>query len=230
MKKIMMIIVLLAWISLACNLTAQSSHTPVATTLASSSTNTATQESPQPTQTSLPTQSALPTEAVSATPAGVIITAASGNINIRRGPSAAYNALAGLVEGSSITASGRTEDGLWLNVPLPSDATRSGWISTQTGFSQIQGDVLSLPIQSFPPPIPAYIRNCTFHPMLVGGPGDVLLKDQTQSPGNKQQFNPGEYKIFDQAVSNTLVKTLKLSEGDSVDILKDGLGNTYACP
>lgn len=229
MHKFIFLFIVFALISLACNLGAQTASTPEPTAIPLSSTATATIEILQPTDTSLPTQEPTSGIVASATPAGVIITAATGNINIRRGPGVAYNVLAGMVEGTSATASGRTEDGLWLFIPLPSDATQFGWISTQTGYSQLQGDVLSLPIQPFLPPVPAYIRNCTFHPMLVK-PGDVLLKDQTLSPDNKKQFNPGEYKIYDQAVSNTLVKTLKISEGDSVDIGKDGLGNTYTCP
>jgi hypothetical protein len=227
--KFMYVLIVFALISLACNLGAQTASTPEPTAMPLSSTATATIEILQPTDTGLPTQAPTLGAVASATPAGVKITAATGNLNIRRGPGVAYNALAGLVEGTSATASGRTEDGLWLFIPLPSDATKFGWISTQTGFSQLEGDVLSLPIQPFLPPVLAYIRNCTFHPMLVK-PGDVLLKDQTLSPDNKKLFNPGEYKIYDQAVSNTLVKTLKISEGDSVDIGKDGLGNTYTCP
>jgi hypothetical protein len=65
--------------------------------------------------------------------------------------------------------------------------------------------------------------------MLVQ-PGSVLLKDQTLSPQNKAQFPVGTYKVYDQSVSNTLVKTITLAEGDSIDITKDGLNNTYACP
>lgn len=41
---------------------------------------------------------------------------------------------------------------------------------------------------------------------------------------------PGEHKVHDQSVSNTLVKTVKLVEADSDDMTSDGLNNTHACP
>jgi hypothetical protein len=159
----------------------------------------------------------------------VVITASGGGINIRRGPSVQYDAVSGLQEGNIATAVGRNSDGSWLFIPLPGEPSSYGWISTLSGFSTVQGDVNILPEQPYPPPVPAYIRNCTFHTMLVK-PGEVQLKDQNYSPDNKQRFNPGEYRVYDHIASDALVKTLRLHEGDSVDITMDGLDNVYACP
>jgi len=228
MQKLKLLVIILVLATQGCNLAAS---TPPPPTLTAEPFPTAA----PPTEAVLPTDTVLPTEVPTATleasptPNGVIITASGGGINIRRGPSVQYNAISGLQQGNRATAVGRNEDGSWLFIPLPGNPGSYGWISTQSGYSTIQGSVNALVIQPSPPPVPAYIRNCTFHPMLVK-PGDVVLKDQTLSPDNKHQFNPGEYKIYDQSATNTQVKTLKLSEGDSVDITTDGLDNAYACP
>jgi hypothetical protein len=177
----------------------------------------------------VPTDTATATLAPSSTSNAVVFTASTGGINVRRGPGVAYNVIGGLQQGNSATALARNEDGSWLFIPVPGNQTNNRWISTQSGFSTVEGDVAGLVIQPYPPAVPAYIRNCTFQPMLVK-PGDVLLQDQTQSPNNQKQFNPGEYKVYDQSVTNALVKTIKLTEGDTIDITVDGLNNTYACP
>jgi hypothetical protein len=141
----------------------------------------------------------------------------------------AYNVIAGLEQGSSATALGRNEDASWLFISVPGSSSMTGWISTLSGFSMLEGSVNNLVIQPHPPAIPAYIRNCTFHPMLVT-PGDVLLAEQTSAPENMGQFNPGPYRVYDRSVSDSLVKEFRLAEGDTIDILTDGLNSTYACP
>jgi hypothetical protein len=212
-----------------CNLAAAQPTTP-----APLATNTALPTAAPPTVVILPSDTPVPTEAPTPTLApsptsnAVIITASTGGINVRRGPGVAYNVVGGLQQGNTATALARNEDGAWLFIPIPGNQAENGWISTLSGYSTIQGSVNGLVIQPHPPAVPAYLRNCTFHPMLVK-PGDVLLVDQTQSPNNKKQFNPGDYQVYDQTV-NALVKTIRLHEGDSIDITTDGLNNTYACP
>jgi hypothetical protein len=227
MHRFRLLVIVLILATQGCNLAA--STPPPTPTTEPSPTAAPPTATVLPTDTVSPTEAPTATTAASATPAGVTITASGGGINIRRGPSIQYNAISGLQEGNLATALARNADGSWLFIPLPGDSSKFGWISTQSGFSTIQGEVSSLAEQPYPPAVPAYIRNCTFHTMLVK-PGDVQLKDQTYSPDNKKQFNPGEYRIYDQIESNTLVKTLRLSEGDSLDITTDGLNNVYACP
>jgi hypothetical protein len=162
--------------------------------------------------------------------AGVSIAAgATGSLNIRRGPSNYYNVLAFLLGGQSQPALARNSEGSWLYISLPDQPAAYGWVSAVTAYSVVTGDIKTLPVRAAEAAVPIYIRNCTFHPMLVQ-PGAVLLKDQTYSPQNKAQFPVSTYKVYDQSVSNTLVKTITLAEGDSIDITKDGLNNTYACP
>jgi len=162
------------------------------------------------------------------TSAAVVITITSESLNVRRGPGIYYDALGFLKAGQNATASARDANGDWLYVPVPGNPSISGWVSAKTQYSQVSGDVQSLPVQSAPPPNPAYIRNCTYHPMLIQ-PGNVLLKPLTDKSGRKAQFAPGDYAAFDQNVSNTQVLTIQLHEGDSVDIVTDGLKNTYGC-
>ena len=228
MYRRMLLLIILLLAAQGCNLAVVTP--PSATETAEPSpTATAQTEVFPPTDTPAPSEIPTATTAPSSTPLLVIITASGGGINIRRGPSVQHDVLAGLQQGNSATAVGRTSDGSWLFIPLPGDPSKYGWISTLSGFSSIQGDASILPEQPYPPVVPAYIRNCTFHTMLVK-PGDTQLKDQTYSPDNKQQFNPGEYKIYDQTEPGTLVETVKLHEGDSVDVTTDGLNNVYACP
>ena len=162
-------------------------------------------------------------------PSEVIITAATGNLNIRRGPSQFYNVTTSLAQGGSATATGRDAQGYWLYIAIPSLPSAYGWISTQTQYSTIDGDIDSLPVVTPEPPMPAYIRNCTFHPMLVN-PGSVLLPPQTSAPANAAQFAPGAYTAADQSVAGSTPRNVSLAEGTTVDITTDGLNNVYACP
>jgi len=170
------------------------------------------------------------TATTTASSAGVSIAAgATGSLNIRRGPSNYYNVLAFLLGGQSQPALARNTEGTWLYISLPDQPAANGWVSAVTAYSVVTGDIKTLPVRASDAALPIYIRNCTFHPMLVQ-PGSVLLKDQTYPPQNKAQFPVGSYKVYDQSVSNTLVKTVTLAEGDSIDITKDGLNNSYTCP
>ncbi len=180
-----------------------------------------------PTFTSIPMTS---TVAVvdSPTPATVTVRASGGNLNIRRGPGAAYNPVGGMRDGQSSTATARNEDGSWLYISIPSAPSKFGWISTLTKYTSVSGDAMSLPLMTVEPAVPAYIQNCTFHEMLVK-PAGVILPDQSNSPDNKQQFNPGDYTVLDETTSSQ-VADFTLLEGKTVDVKKDGLGTSYSCP
>jgi uncharacterized protein YgiM (DUF1202 family) len=177
-----------------------------------------------------PAATAAPTATVALAPASgaVVISVTSESLNIRRGPSIYYDPVAFIKAGESATATGRDSSGDWLYIPLPGNASVFGWVSAKTQYSKVDGDIMALPVQVAAPANPAYIRNCTFHPMLIQ-PGNILLQPQTDKSGRKAHFAPGNYSAFDQNVSNTKVFTVDLHEGDSVDIHTDGLKNTYNC-
>jgi hypothetical protein len=40
--------------------------------------------------------------------------------------------------------------------------------------------------------VPAYLRNCTFHPMRIQ-PLDTILPERFNDPANVRQVNPGTY-------------------------------------
>ncbi len=226
-------LVLAAAILTACNLPAAaptaagqpaSTETPLPPT-ATSAPNLASAEptSIPPTATSLPEPTFTPTSSV------VTINAATGNLNIRRGPGLYYNVITSMTQGSSAIASGRDAQGYWLYVSIPTNPSAYGWVSTQTPYSTIQGDINTLPIMTAPTPLPAYIRNCTFHPMVINPGGDVM-PPQTSAPANVAQFTPGVYTAADQSVMGSTPKELTLNEGATIDITVDGLNNVYACP
>jgi hypothetical protein len=173
---------------------------------------------------SIPPLEASPTATVSGQ---VIITSVTGSLNIRRGPGVGYNWLAFFQIGQSAVATGRDANGGWVYIPLPDNPSASGWVAAQTQYTTVEGDINSLPVIPTSPPMPVSIRNCTYHPMLIQ-PGNLLLKPQNES-GNVSQVNPGDYTATDQSVS-AQVLAIKLLEGNTIDIVTDGLGNTYSCP
>jgi hypothetical protein len=222
----------------ACNLPAAEMPAPAPSeSVAIPPTATAAPIPPTPTfGGDLPTESATATSSPSPSPTPtpttsneVIITAATGNLNIRRGPSSYYNVVTSLAQGQSARASGRDAQGHWLYIAIPANPSAFGWISTQTQYSTIEGDVNALPIIAAPAPLPAYIRNCTFHPMQIN-PGGIVLAPQTSAPANVASFAPGNYTATDQSVAGSVPKNITLSEGMTLDINTDGLNNNYTCP
>jgi hypothetical protein len=177
-----------------------------------------------------PTAESTLTSEPSPTSQVVMITASGGNINIRRGPGVGYNPIAVFENGQSAVATARNADGSWLNISFPGGSGQSGWVNAKTPYSSVTGEINLLPVISVAAPEPAYIRNCTFHVMLIQ-PGGTKVKAQTDSPDNKLQFNPGNYEVFDTSVDGKKpMKTIKLREGDTIEIIKDGLENSYPCP
>ena len=186
--------------------------------------------SPSATNTPLP----LPTETASVIPSAtsnvISITASGGNINIRRGPGVGYDPISAFKNGQTAAASARSDDSKWLYIPIPGVSGQFGWVSAITQFSSIAGDISLLPVMPVPPFEPAYIRNCTFHEMLIK-PVDIKIPDQTFSPKNDVQFNPGDYEVYDTTdTGGKPIQTIQLREGQTFDITKDGLDNLYACP
>lgn len=175
---------------------------------------------PLPTFTALPLPTTLP----------VIVTASTGNLNIRRGPGVGYNPVGALLKDQFSVANARDYRGDWLFVSIPGQTDKSGWVNTQTKYSIVTGDVMALSVLAVDPPKAAYFRNCTFHPMLVD-PGGVVIPPQTEAPLNEAQFNPGEYVVKDGMVAGSpVVMEVTLLEGYSIDIRTDAIPNTYSCP
>jgi len=222
----------------ACNLPTSATPAPLPTQAA-----TALPVSPTPSWTaSLPT-SLPPTEGLPPVPtpslapswtattpptAAPVTVSATGNLNVRRGPGVGYNPVGGLLKGETATATARDANGEWLYISLPS--SKPGWVSILTKFSTVSGDVQSLPVMSVDAPKPAYLRNCTFHPMLVK-PVGITVPPVNESPENKVQFNPGDYEVKDTNVAGEpTVMEATLFEGQTIDIRTDGIPNTYSCP
>ena len=189
-----------------------------------------------PIPTEMPVQLVSPTVAPTDTPEStptemaVTLTVNKDSLSIRRGPSIYYDVLAYLLAGETAMASARNQDGSWLYVSIPSDPSAYGWVSALTQYSTTQGDVNSLEVMPVDPAKPAYIRNCTFHPMLIQ-PANQTINPQFDAPNNKLQFPPGNYSAYDQnQQGHPDVKDVTLGEGDSIDINTDGLGNSYYCP
>jgi hypothetical protein len=185
----------------------------------------ATEAPPQPTPEAAPT-----TVSVSPTASESIVTiSATGNVFIRRGPGLAYNTISYMQSGQQARAHGRNATGDWLYVERPDSAGNFGWVFRGT-YTQVEGDPLSLELVSVGPAEPAYLRNCTFHPMRIL-PGDFILAEQFDSANNTHQVNPGTFEAYDQNVEgDPLVLSPTVREGQTVDIVTDGLHNTYSCP
>jgi hypothetical protein len=178
-----------------------------------------------------PTPEAPPaTLSASPTTSEIIVTiSATGNVFIRRGPGLAYNTVSYMTSGQQARARARNTAGDWLYVERPDSAGNFGWVFRGT-YTQVQGDPLSLEVMSVGPAEPAYLRNCTFHPMRIL-PGDFILAEQFDSMNNIHQVNPGAYEAYDQNVEgDPLVLSPTVREGQTIDIVMDGLHNTYSCP
>ena len=186
---------------------------------------------PAPTDTApAPTETALPLPADTPTLRPVTLLASGGNLNMRRGPGVGYNILAVLRNGEQGTIAARNQDNDWFYMEIPGQPGSSAWVSGASQYSSIAGDPLAAPVMFVEPPVPAYIRNCIFHPVKIF-PGDILLPNQAAAPDNKVQFNPGIYEGYDQNVEGyPKIFNVELREGNTIDITSDGLNYTYSCP
>jgi len=138
-----------------------------------------------------------------------------------------------MLAGQTALAVGRNQAADWLLVQDPAGGGKTAWITAASRYSVVDGGaqaVQALPIGTVDPAVPAYIRNCTFHPMRIM-PADVILKEMFDAPNNMRAFNPGQYEAYDQNQEGyPKVMSEELREGETIDIEKDGLDNTYLCP
>ncbi len=160
--------------------------------------------------------------------AQVTLSASGGNLTVRRGPAPAYNPVSYMDNGQSVPATGRNQAGDWLFVDRPEEAGRDGWVYLSS-YASVAGDAASLPVLQAEPAAPAYLRNCTYHPMMIQ-PGGFILVEMFDAPNNARQVNPGAYQAFDQNVEgDPQVFSGEIREGQTIDISTDGLNNTYGC-
>lgn len=183
----------------------------------------------RPSRTPIPA----PTLAITASPtlAIVTVTAAKGNLFIRRGPDLGFNPVSVLMDGQSAQALARDVLARWVQIPIPGHPERTGWVSIQSHYSLISGNVMDLPeIEPTDWPVLPYLRNCTHHQMQLD-PGEIVLPPVDLYPDNEISVNPGFYRILDIDVQgHPVVLEVNLSEGAVLDIREDGTGEGRKCP
>ena len=179
-------------------------------------------ETPAPTATEIfPTPTSLPK---------VTISVIKGNLFIRRGPDMAYNPIGVLYKDTSVPVIARDVLSKWVQVNIP-NSDKTGWVSIQTDYSRVDGDLKSLP--EFTPtdwPIAAYLRNCTHHQMYIM-PSEIVLPSYFGYPENETWLYPGSYIVYDMDVpGEPEVLQVNIREGLTVEILDDGSGEHRKCP
>jgi hypothetical protein len=163
------------------------------------------------------------------TPKRVTFTVTGGNLNVRRGPSIDYNYVGVLYDGGTAEAVGRDRISRWVLIELPDQSGVKGWVTTETDYSTVQGDVSILPFVQVEPASPAYIRNCTKHRMLIS-PTAVELLSKFDEPYNEERFGVGVYQVYDlENPDNVSIQEISLSEGRTVDIRLDWTGERSKC-
>ena len=185
-------------------------------------TRTATVEIPAPTKTELPPTATLPPK--------VSLNVVKGNLFIRRGPDMAFNPIGVLYKDTSAEVIARDVLSDWVQIKIPnSDLT--GWVSIQTGYSQVEGDLGNLP--EYTPtewPVAAYVRNCTHHRMYVPQ-ADMVIPSSFEFPDNEVWIYPGTYTALDIDVpGDPEVASFSIKEGAEFEIRWDGLGEKRKCP
>ncbi len=197
-------------------------------------TSTVTSSSPTVTSTPLPSPTVIPTETeVLPTPLPrVTITASGGNLYIRRGPGTEYDKIGLLSKGSSADVLGRDVLSRWVQVTIPGSAA-TGWVSIQTDFTLLNGDLNSVPDFTFTEwAQPAFIKNCTEHNMYIE-PSEITLSSLWTNADylNEVQVDPGTYTFYDLNVPDEpLTETVDIREGETYYILVNGLGVKHNCP
>jgi len=161
----------------------------------------------------------------------VTVTAAKGNVFIRRGPNLAFNPISVLWKGETAIATARDVLGDWLRIAPPDDPGRDGWISIMSEFTTVTGDIDRLAEIEAPDwPELAFLRNCT-HNQMVLDPGGLLIPPVDSFPENQVRVNPGSYVVIDVDVDGyPEVLSVQIAEGSAIDIVLDGTGEKKKCP
>jgi len=189
---------------------------------------TATRPAPVSSATTVP-RTTTATPRIVTTPKNVTVAIKGGNLFVHRGPSLDYNYIDVLYAGETTIATGRDRVSRWIRIALRSKPGAEGWITTETDYTLIDGDISNLPFIETEPAAPAYIRNCTRHDLWVV-PGDVQLLDKFEAPFNEERFPVGIYLIYDaENQENKPIEEVSLSEGKTVDIRYDWTGERSKC-
>jgi hypothetical protein len=163
------------------------------------------------------------------TPKAVSVTIVGGNLFVHRGPSLYHNFIGVLYDGEVVLATGRDRISRWLRVEVPSNPGVEGWITTETAYTKVNGDISKLPFIETEPASPAFIRNCTKTTIVIL-PEDVQLLDKYNKPYNEEQFIVGRHQVIDLDFPGTArLEDIELSEGKTVDIIYDGTGEKSKC-
>lgn len=172
-------------------------------------------------------------EAALTKPVSIItITAVNGNIFIRRGPNLAYNPVSVLKKGESAAGLARDVLARWVQIPIPGQPDKTGWVSIQTDHTVVNGNVRDLPeFITVDWPVASYVRNCTHHQMIIK-PGDTIIPSLYQAPSNEVWIFPGIYTVYDFDLHDQpeVMSSFDLREGLEIDIRTDGSGETRKCP
>jgi hypothetical protein len=177
---------------------------------------------------------ATPTHGIVVTKTGSVITvtAVKGNIFIRRGPNLAYNPISVLKKGESATGLARDVLARWVQIPMPGQPDRMGWVSIQTDYTVVNGNLRDLPeFMTVDWPVASYLRNCTHHQMIIK-PGDTIIPSSYGAPDNEVWIFPGTYTVYDYDLPDQpeVMSSFDLREGLEIDIRTDGSGETRKCP
>lgn len=163
----------------------------------------------------------------------VTITAVDGNIYIRRGPGLPYNPIGVLAKGASAQVIAQDVLSKWVQINIPNSDNSTGWVSIQTIYSKIDGDLSQVPDFTFTDwPAPAYIKNCTEHDMYIM-PGDIYLSSLYTNAKflNEIQVDPGTYVAYDMFYPDEPeAETFDVREGVTAYITINGSGEGHKCP
>jgi hypothetical protein len=153
-----------------------------------------------------------------------------GDLAIRKGPDISFDAIAKLQDGETAVVLARSIMDGWVQIEIPSQEGQTGWISVQTNYSIVNGNLLDLPrIDSVEWNIGSYLINCTPHQMIVK-PGNVILGPVDDAPANRVWFSPGLYSVYDMDVEGQPVAAnLTVTEHREFHILKDGTRKQWSC-
>lgn len=162
----------------------------------------------------------------------VRVTAVGGNLFIRRGPGTQYNRIGILYDGMSAEVIAQDVLSRWVQVNVPnSEAT--GWISIQTRFASVEGDLKRLPNFTFTDWFrPAFVVNCTEHDLVLEPGGIDLYNVFTHTQYlNERQVDPGLYAVHDLYLPGApQIQTIDVKEGATIYITVNGLGEKHKCP
>jgi hypothetical protein len=207
------------------------SGTPSSQPAQSLSLNTSTpiiQNDPVTPTAAVPTNGTVVTKTASV----ITVTAVNGNIFIRRGPNLAYNPISVLKKGESAIGLARDVLARWVQIPMPGQLDKTGWVSIQTDYTVVNGNVMDLPeLMTVDWPVASYLRNCTHHQMIIK-PGDTIIPSSFGAPDNEVWIYPGIYTVYDYDLPDQpeVMSSFNLREGLEIDIRTDGSGETRKCP